>query len=385
MISIQQALALVSSNLIERKTIDTPISEGVGRTLAQAVYAPLSLPPFDNSAMDGYAVCGVFEKYDLVGEIQAGDTSRYVLETGKAFRIFTGAKVPENVTAVIMQEKVKVEGKSIVLDNSIKEGANVRRSGEEIKEGDLVFDAGFKLNPASIGLLSSLGVAEVKTYDLPKVSILVTGDELVEVGNKLKEGQIYESNGVTLKTALLQMNIVPVNVRRAKDNLADTQETIKQLLDGSDIVLISGGISVGEYDFVKKALQQNGVEEVFYKVNQKPGKPLFFGKKGRKRVFALPGNPASALTCFYVYVRPLLLHAMGIEDAFELEKGWLCHDWEVKGIRPVIYRAIKRGHKFEILDKQSSSMLHSFARGNMLALLEPGLTEKGAEVRVWKY
>ncbi|WP_421898351.1 gephyrin-like molybdotransferase Glp [Marinoscillum sp.] len=384
MVSIEEAFEYIAAQRPVRVKQHVQVSEAVGLHLADVVVSPMDIPVFDNSAMDGYALCGASDTYQIIGEVAAGSQSELTLEQGQAARIFTGARVPKGTTAVIMQEKTNVEGNVLTLSEIPAAGTNLRLRGEEIRQGQEVFQVGHCVNAATVGMLLTLGMTSVSVYARPRVGVLVTGNELVEAGEPLGEGQIYESNGGSLQAALRQLPVDITAVRRVTDNFEATSRAIGDLLGEVDVLLISGGISVGDYDFVKEALAQNDVEEIFYKVNQKPGKPLFFGRRENQFVYALPGNPASSLTCFYLYVTPLIYQFLG-RSSRTREKVNLGHDFEVRGTRPTFYRAKVEPEHATILDKQSSSMLHSFAMGNALVFLPPGTHNKGAEVFVWYY
>lgn len=291
------------------------VGDAVGLVLAASVLAPLDLPLFDNSAMDGYVfrfadfVAG--EDLELVGEVAAGD-GLFLLPQGRvAMRIFTGAIIPEGADTVIQQEWVSVENGKLRINNAdFALGKNIRPQGSEVLKGEPLLEAGLRLSPAAIGLLAAAGIQEVLVYTPPKVAILVTGRELCQEGMPLALGQIYESNSSMLTAALSSIGISVQSVWFVEDTLEDTVLQLEKALADADLVLLSGGISVGDYDFVREATRACGVKEEFYKIRQKPGKPLFFGTKEGKYVFALPGNPGSALTCFYQYVLLFLSKAM---------------------------------------------------------------------------
>lgn len=382
MITIQEALQIVNSQPIKQAKITMSVIDSLGYCLAENIPSPMDLPSFDNSAMDGFAVSGSGDTFTVIGEIAAGDPTSYVLRGGEAFRIFTGAKVPENTTAVIMQEKTEVTNDQLKLSEEITEGKNIRRKGEEIAAGQVVFEAGQEINPAATGLLSSLGIERVPVYKKSTIAILTTGNELIKPGNPLKPGQIYESNGLTLQSVVRRYGFECTENHHKKDDYKAIRNAIADLLHASDVLLISGGISVGEYDYVKKALEENGVEELFYKVKQKPGKPLYFGRHKNKFVFALPGNPASSLTCFYIYVLPLLQRLAGISSPGLMKfEAPLAQDYVMKSDRPSFMKAHFNG-EVDLLHGQGSSMLHSYAIGNALALLEggPKIWKKGETV-----
>ena len=371
MVSIEEALTLVRAQEVKLITDELSLVQSLDCFLSQQIIAPFDLPSFDNSAMDGYAICGVHESYEIVGEVAAGNTANTQLTDGQAMRIFTGGKVPKNSTAVVMQEKTTVEGQTLTLDEEPAIGKNIRTKGAEIAEGQVVFEVSHRITPATIGVLSSLGLGSVSVYQPPAVRIIATGNELIDPGQDIEEGQIYESNSQTLATALHDHGFYCDNRMKVADNLDAIEDAIDEELEVCDVLLITGGISVGDYDFVKQALEANDVEEVFYKVFQKPGKPLYFGRREDQFVFALPGNPASSLTCFYVYVLPLLQKlAGGMGNGLMRIKVPISHPYEIKFDRPVFLKAQITDHKVQILDGQGSSMIHSMANGNALAFVQ---------------
>ncbi|WP_436515191.1 molybdopterin molybdotransferase MoeA [Ekhidna sp. To15] len=379
MVSIEEALALVDQQELNLIPDELPLAQSLGCYLSEKITSPFDLPSFDNSAMDGYAVCGFHNEFEVVGEVAAGSTGENQLSDGKAMRIFTGGKVPEETTAVIMQEKTKVEGSKLILEEEVIVSKNVRRKGAEIAEGQEVFQAGHQINSATIGVLSSLGFGAVKVFQQPTIHVIATGNELVEPGEDKESGQIYESNSQTLAAALQDHGFYCGSRQKISDNLDAIAEGISDNLEQCDVLLITGGISVGDYDFVKEALEENDVEEVFYKVFQKPGKPLYFGRRDEQFVFALPGNPASSLTCFYVYVLPLLQKMSGGRGQGLMKVNLpIAHDHVIKFDRPVFLKASIENNEVTILDGQGSSMIHSMARSNALAFAKgPVQLEKG--------
>ena len=209
-----------------------------------------------------------------------------------------------------MQEKITVNARQLILEKNPLKGDNIRPLGEQVKKGGLALKEGTKLTPAAIGYLSSLGIKKVPVYKKPSIAIVTTGNELTEAGQP-KYGKIYESNSAMLKSAILNLGLETISIHKVEDDYDDTFKKLQDVLTRNDLVIITGGISVGDYDFVGRALKELDVKEVFYKVNQKPGKPLFFGKHEQTILFALPGNPAAALTCFYIYVQTALLKMTG--------------------------------------------------------------------------
>ncbi|MBL3657662.1 molybdopterin molybdotransferase MoeA [Fulvivirga sediminis] len=383
MISIKEALKLVQSQNIKTTPVEKELSSALGYHLAETITAPFSMPDFNNSAMDGYAVCGIYENYHIVGEVAAGSTVDHALEDGQAIRIFTGGKVPENTTAVVMQEKTSAEDKQLTIIGEIKAGQNIRAIGDELKKGQEVFTTGHYINAASLGMLASLGKTMVKVYEKPTIKLITTGNELIMPGQERKKGQIYESNSHALCGALLEQGFNCCEKQQIEDNFELIKSGISSYLEQTDVLLLSGGISVGDYDYVKEALEENGVKEIYYKVFQKPGKPLYFGRKGDKFVFALPGNPASSLSCFYIHVLPLLQRLSGGKsDGLPKVNLPLTHHYELKGDRPAFLKASVKNSEVTILDGQMSSMIRSMAIGNALVYIpEPKKIERGEKVQ----
>jgi len=371
MLTVEEAKQLLFSQIQRSEIVEIPIDKAFGNVLAQDLYSPIDLPLFDQSSVDGYAIA--FDKiedhahFEIIEEIKAGDYSEVNLRPGQGVRIFTGAMVPATANLVVMQEFVNAKNEFITLGKDFKPGNFIRKQGTQIKEGELALEKGVYLNPGVIGFISSLGIAKVKIFKKPIVSIIVTGNEIVKPGNELDKGQIYESNSYALQAALRQQNIEPKHILNARDTRVDLDEKIALALKNSDIVLLTGGISVGEYDLVFDALKDVGAETIFYKVAQRPGKPLWTGKIGNKMVFALPGNPASVMVCFYEYVYPAIRMMRGFNNtqlqsiSLKLLKG--IND---PGERASFLRAKLIEDGVMPLEKQDSGMMMSFAGGNAL-------------------
>jgi len=369
MISVNQAIAIVQNSVDPTSHIESINISKVHRyVLRNDIVSEINMPPFRQSAMDGYALC-LHEDftYKLVGEVKAGDPINPVLKKGESVRIFTGAPVPDTANAVIMQERVSIDIDHITIDSAVGINDNIRPAGEQVKKGQTALKKGTLLTPAAIAFATSLGVTEVSVYKRPSIAILVTGNELVEAGNSLEYGQIYESNAVMLTSALIGLGFNKITNYKVADNYKETLNLLGEVIENHDVILVSGGISVGDYDFVGKALRELGVNELFYKVKQKPGKPLFFGKKEKKVIFALPGNPGAALTCFYIYVQLALQKLSGNESyAVTRLKAKSKSKFTKKGDRAQFLKASYQLNGVEILDGQNSSMLHTFATGNAL-------------------
>jgi molybdopterin molybdotransferase len=387
MISVTEALQIVQNNI--KPTIDIvqhDLSRANKYILAEDIVSEINMPPFRQSAMDGYALCWHEDfSYKMIGEVKAGDAFNPTLKKGESVRIFTGAPVPETANTVIMQEWVNVDKDCITIDRAVKINDNIRPIGEQVKKGQTALKKGTLLTPAAIAFATSLGVTEVSVYKKPSIAILVTGNELVKAGKLLEYGQIYESNAVMLTSALIGLGFNNITNYKVVDNYQETLSLLGEIISKHGAILISGGISVGDYDFVGKALQELEVKELFYMVKQKPGKPLFFGKKENKIIFALPGNPGAALTCFYIYVQ-LALQKLSGNQSYEATrlKAKSKSEFIKKGDRAQFLKAIYKMPTVEILEGQNSSMLHTFASGNALVYLseEEGSIHINDEVEV---
>lgn len=387
MISVEEAFSILDKLNYSKRVVELSLLEARNHVLAETVYSPINMPPFRQATMDGFAVCLHNSlQYEIVDEVKAGDFFANELKPGQAIKIFTGAAVPNSTQAVIQIEKVTVTNSDLLLQEAIKPETNVRQLGAQITKDAIALEKGTLLNPAAIGFLTGLGFTKVKVYQKPKVGIVVTGNELISVDEMLPDGKVYESNAIMLQTALFDANFDKVSFYKVNDDFENTKSTLEKAIDENDVVLASGGISVGDYDFVGKALECLNVETLFYKVNQKPGKPLFSGKLGNKIIFALPGNPAASLTCFYVYVLPTLQRYSGIVHKYgsDLKKN-LAHDFTVDNPRCQFLKASIADDEVSILLYQDSGMLNSFALANALVYVSDGNYQllKGDKVSVY--
>lgn len=371
MISVSEAFHILEQNTSALNAFkNVLVNDALGHILYEDVYSPINMPPFRQSAVDGYALCLHQDlSYELKGEIKAGDNKHPKLDKGEAVRIFTGAPVPNTANAVVMQEKTKVVDDILHLTEDVSLNQNIRPLGEQIMKGDTSLKTGTRLTAAGIAFLTSLGVTEISVYKKPTIAVIVTGNELVEAGKPLRYGQIYESNGTMLNSVLKQLAYAS-RIYKVGDNYESTINILNKAISKYDVVLVSGGISVGDYDFVGKALLELKVKQLFYKVKQKPGKPLFFGKKENTYIFALPGNPAASLSCFYIYVYPTLQKLsgqIGFKPIKTKAKSTLAYT--KKGIRAQFLKAVLDNGNVTILEGQNSSMLHTFAVSNCLAYI----------------
>ena len=372
MVSVEEAKKIIieSTKLLDVKSID--VQKILDHVLSKEVVSAIDLPPFPQSAMDGYAIrhedlARFNNRLKLSGEMPAGSAKKQSLDEGTAIRIFTGAAVPENADTVVMQEKTSKEGEWVVINETIAKGIHIRRKGEEVNAGMLAFEKGTCINAAGVGYLSALGYTEVEVVSKPRIAILTTGDELIAPGKELDYGQVYESNSASLSAALKSTGFEHIEHYKLKDDYDATLASIAAAIKKVDVIILSGGISVGDYDYVGKALKELGTHELFYKIRQKPGKPMYYGKLEDKPVFALPGNPASLLSCFYEYVLPALRKMAGKQACF-LDKRMvpLTQEYFKKGDRAQFLRGKLVNDQVTILDGQSSFMLQAFSMANCL-------------------
>lgn len=388
MISVEEAKRLLFERIEKSIPVDVGIAEASWCVLAEDVFSPIDLPSFNQSAMDGYAVA-VNEKnkreYEVIGEIKAGDPGSIQLQPGQAVRIFTGAAVPETADAIVIQENtIRVNG-SVQLTTDFKTGDCIRVKGSQIKKSELALKKNSVLNPAAIGFLASLGMSKLKIFTRPAISIVVTGNEIISPGNDLQPGEVYESNSFSLAAALKQMQIIPNNILKAVDDKNELKNKFEKCLHDSEIVLLIGGNSVGKYDLVPVVLQEAGAETIFYKVAQKPGKPFYAGALKSKIIFALPGNPAAVLVCFYEYVYPVIRMMMGFENpGLHSLKLKILKDVVNKENRALFIRSKKTFDGVMPLEKQDSNMLRSFAEADSIIYIpnEKDNIKNGEEVEV---
>ena len=384
MISFQEALKRVDRNSKIPGCEESVVGDALGCVLAEDFHAPFPMPIFDNAAMDGFALCSaqtreasserpVFLK--IKGNILAGDTKRRSLEPGEAFRIMTGAPLPKNADTVLPKEAATVRGRELIIFKPMIR-KHIRHRGEEIKKGRVVLSRFHRIGPASIGILTSFGVRKIKIFRKPRVSLLATGSELVKLGGPLPLGKIYDSNSMMVTAALQMMGLKPLWVKSLPDDESLLKKTVKDALKRSDVLVLMGGVSVGDYDFVKKILKELKVRKIFWGVSQKPGMPVYFGKTGKTQVFGLPGNPVSCLVCFYEYVFPLLRKSMGFKDPYlptesvVLESALNSHREKLLFLKGRLVGGDK-DRKVQALGHQGSHMISSLCEADRLIVVPP--------------
>jgi len=372
MITVSEARKLISDHSRGNREEVLPLIDALDRALSADIVSPVDTPPFHQSAVDGYAFS--YSDWDkkvgveIAGEVQAGTVYNGHIGS-KGVRIFTGAPLPSGLDTVVMQEKVELTGGLIMIrDEMILAGSNVRLQGSQTKAGDIVLKKGHRMTPASISFLASLGIIQVTVYALPRIRIIVTGKELVQPGGHLGGGQIFESNSFALRSALQAMDITPVSVEIVADDEDAIVHAIQTALD-ADLLILTGGASVGEYDLVPSSLERCGVKKVFHKVKQKPGKPFYFGTFDNVLVFGLPGNPAAVLSCFYEYITPAIGKFTGRQYQKRL-KMILAHDFQRKPGLTQFMKGKTKGNTVFILDHQESYLMNSFSHADALVELE---------------
>lgn len=380
MISVEEAKNLIRENIKSLGSITIKLDEAVGYVIAENIYSPINYPSFIQSSMDGFAFAhdDINEGLEIIGVIQAGATTSMGIEKGQAVRIFTGAPLPKGADTVLIQEKAQWEGnKLVVLDDQLQIGSNTRPIGADIQKNDLALEKGSLLTPGAIGFLANIGITEVLVFKKPSIHIILTGNELTPIGNELSFGKIYESNSHTLKAALKKLGFNQVTVSIIGDTIEETENVLKTSLEKFDLTLFTGGISVGDYDFVLEACIANNMEQIFHKIKQKPGKPFYIGKKGDKVVCGLPGNPASVLSCYYNYITLVLDQLSNTRTAMQTANAILLNPYKkpaglthfLKGL----YNA--SNNEVQILEGQESFKMKSLALANCFVEIPENVTE----------
>ena len=318
MLSVEEALERILAEIERLEPENVALPEAAGRVLAESISASEAIPPFANSAMDGYALRSEDvqtasathpSRLRLVGVVQAGRVAERPVSTGEAMRILTGAPVPPGANAVIQQELTQAGEDWVEVQQAVASGNNVRHAGEDIRSGAEVLAAGAEIGPSEIGVLASLGVTQVAVYRRPIVAILATGDELVELHEALLPGQIRNSNSYLVAAAVARVGGIPRPLGIARDRVEELRSKLLAAQE-ADLIITSGGVSVGDYDLVKDILREQGIID-FWRVNLRPGKPLAFGRLGGTPFLGLPGNPVSAAVTFELFARPVLRKMQG--------------------------------------------------------------------------
>jgi molybdopterin molybdotransferase len=378
LLTIDQALALVLERIVPLEIEEVALELAAGRVLAEAALAVVDLPSFPASAMDGFALRAADSPGTLpvVARIAAGRPAERPLEAGEAMAIATGGVVPDGADSVVPIEDVEEHESEVVVPGAVRAGANVRARGGDLGAGDLVVAAGVQLGPVHLGALAAAGVTHVRCRRVPRVVVAVTGTELRSSGEPLERGEIYDANGLILTTQIRSTGAITERLRPVRDDDEATREAVARGLE-ADVLVTSGGVSVGVYDLVRATEASLGVEEVFWRVAVRPGKPVAFGVRGRTLVFGLPGNPVSSLVGFELFVRPALLALQGLADpkpAFR--PGRLARAAQPVPGRDSLLRARARVEGDEVvlepLSGQESHMIAHAATANSLVLVPQG-------------
>jgi molybdopterin molybdotransferase len=394
---VQQARQYIRDYLNPVSTTESlALREALGRILAEDILSTANVPNYDNSAMDGYAFNADGQnangetRLKVAGDAFAGSNFTGTLQRGECVRIMTGGAIPAGADTVIPQEYIKIDGGDIIFSEPLKQGRNVRYAGEDLKLGQVVLSKGHMIHAADLGLIASLGIGEIKVYRKLRVAIFSTGDELASVGQALNIGQVYDSNRYTLYGMLTRLGIEIIDLGAVKDNPQLLEQTLAKAAEQADIIITSGGVSVGAADHMKALLKKLG-QVVFWKIAMKPGRPLAYGKVGSAHYFGLPGNPVAVMVTFYQFVRDAVLFMMGqptpkqqpllsvvctsgikkLKGRTEFQRGILFTDTD--------------GHwKVKTTGNQGSAILSSMSAANCFIVLdeETGNLDAGSTVQV---
>jgi molybdopterin molybdotransferase len=402
MLSVEQAVDRVLAGLAPLETETIPILSALGRILAQDISADYDIPPHPNTAMDGYAIRSADTtkaskqnpiKLRIIGQVAAGYVSDQSVRPGTAIRIMTGAPMPSGADAVVRFERTRLDGQDIEITQPVPVGDEVRNAGEDVRKGEVVLKKGRRLKPQDIGMLASLGKTEVKVTRHPRVGILATGDELVAIDASLAPGKIRNSNSYSTSAQVLKYGGEPIILGIASDNNEHIVGKIHTgLAQGIDLLLVSGGVSVGDFDMVKKVLAAQGKID-FWQVRMKPGKPLAFGHilygKERIPVLGMPGNPVSTMISFEMFARPMILALLGAVDAeHEIVTAKLADSITYKDDRRHFLRVRldkdDSGYVAHLTGDQGSGILKSMVQADGLAIIPEQCSslQQGTDVQV---
>lgn len=400
MISVDEALQFILDEVTPLEVIEQPVGESVGYTLTETIVAETPLPLFDNSAMDGYAIriedvshatpdAPVWLR--IVGEVPAGSVFETSIHSGEAVKIMTGAQIPSTADAVVMLEKARLRDGQVEIREPVPAGKHIRRRGEDVSPGEAIFERGTTIRLQHLGLLASLGRKTVRVYRAPSVAVLTTGSELIGLDEPLTPGKIYNTNSLILQKLLERTGVVLRDLGVVADDPGALKERIRQAM-ASDLLIVSGGVSVGQYDCVKDVLRSLGMKTIFWRVNMKPGKPIVFGRLNHQWVFGLPGNPISCVVAFLIFVQTAIQRMMGHSNPKPLFVQAVLREgvWKQDGRRHFL-----TGHLEELggqrlvtpTEKQGSGMLQSLAEANAFIVIpeERNALEMGEPVEVLRF
>jgi molybdopterin molybdotransferase len=406
LLSVEKALEKLLENVSPLSIESVSLSNALTRVLAEDVYAPLDMPPFNNSAMDGFAVrsedvAGVSKgnpvRLKVVGDISAGEGDVRRIHSGQAARIMTGAVIPEGADAVVPVEftddPTELSGKElpdvVVIKKGVQSGEYVRKAGQDVQKGRLVLSCGSRLRPQDIGMLAALGVSTPRVYRKPKVAVISTGDELVELDEELQPGTIRDSNGYAITAAVKSSGAIPLALGIVNDDPQKLAERLDLAVDrGADLLISSAGVSMGAFDFVRSVIESKGKLE-FWRVNIRPGKPILKGIYEGVPMIGLPGNPVSALVTFEIFVKPYIYRLCGAKSSQRLKlMATLIHPVKTDGresyLRANLVQAAN-GYEVGLVGSQDSGVLSSLVKANALVRIPAGIESlsKGEIVEVW--
>jgi len=391
MFTVEEALDAIMSRIARLPTERVDVVAALGRVLAEPIISRRCIPPWANSSMDGYAVRSVDTRAGrhlaVVGTIVAGSVPERSLGVGEAMRIFTGAPLPAGADAIVPQEDVDAVDDGVRLRGAVAPAAFVRPAGEDVREGDRVLEPGIAIGPAEVGILATLGCAQVEVSRRPRVAVLSTGSELADLGTEPAPGQIPNSNTYALMAQVTEAGGVPINLGVVPDRLEQIEARVQRVRE-ADVLVSSAGVSVGDLDLVREALRRAGAELHLWQVSMRPGKPITFGSLGSRPVFGLPGNPVSAMVTFELFVRPALLAMMGrrqIQRARVRARalGDIPNPGSRRGYLRVALVREGGGFSAQLTGEQGSGILRSMVAADGLAVVAPDtIINEGDEVDV---
>jgi molybdopterin molybdotransferase len=400
MLSTEEALNMVLGSAELLEPVRMPLDDAAGLSLAEDVVARGNVPPFANSAMDGFAVRSTDialaskaspVRLHILEDVPAGHVATQPVRPGTAIRIMTGAPLPEGADTVVHVEVTRTDGDDVLVLLALKAGFNVRKAGEDMTDGNVVLPERSILRPGEVGVCAAAGHASVSVYPRARVAVLTTGSELVDVADDLTPGHIRDANAHSLRAQVAAMGAKPIVFARVPDTRDAVRSALEQALPNSDVVLTNGGISVGDYDFVKDVLDEMGAQLVFWRVKQKPGKPMAFWTLGSKPIVGLPGNPVSCMVCAEEYVRPLVRRMMGFTLLYRPTRSAVLDERYAKGADAdrthfVRVRLHEQGAILHaaLTGPQGSGILTSMARAEAIAVIpeDTAVVGAGATVQV---
>ncbi len=374
MILLEEAIHIVNNVPVRPKLEEIALEKALGRILAQDIVSRINMPPFDKSAMDGFAFHSKdhSKQYEIVEIIAAGTVPNKTIHQGQCAKIMTGGMVPKGADRIIKKELTTEEDGYMKIVEK-EENVNICLKGEDIRIGDTVLKKGSRIRPQEIGVIAAMGLKQIRAYRRPVVNIIATGSELVNPGKEIRQGQIYDSNSFSLAAQVIQTGAELKGRRQVKDERKTIRKSIEASLEASDMVLVSGGVSVGDFDFVPFLLKDLGVEIKFEKIAVKPGKPTVFGSCGDKTIFGVPGNPVSTFVIFEIFIKPLLYRMMGHVFQPLIVQGKLRDNFLRKNTDRAFFIPVHyQGGLVETLPYHGSAHIHALTKANGLICIPKG-------------